>query len=168
MLRNSTHINRHLQNAYNKYGETAFDVEVIELVMPWKLADREQYWLNKLSPYDREIGFNISRRTEAPMQGVKHSDEAREKIRTKMTGRNTKQGFKDKMRRIALDRTPAEIEKRSIAHRKTYIVTSPNGVESQIIGLEPFCSEHGLTAKKMSVVATGNRKHHRGWKCRYG
>src|SRR5712671_3867618 len=59
-LRRKAHHSIHLQRAWNKYGENVFIFEIIELVMPWAILDREQYWLDKLKPYDRSIGFNIA------------------------------------------------------------------------------------------------------------
>ncbi len=65
-LRANRHGNLYLQHAWNKYGEGTFDFEIIELVMPWSLLDREQYWLDKLQPYNRDIGFNIAQQANTP------------------------------------------------------------------------------------------------------
>lgn len=59
------------------------------------------------------------------------------------------------------------VERRSDVHRKHYIVTSPEGVETQIFGLYRFCRDHGLQGALMSKVARGERTHHKGWKCRF-
>lgn len=75
MLRKGNHHSIHLQNAWNKYGESAFQFEIIELVMPWSRIDREQYWLDTLKPYDKRIGFNIAKVAENSMTGLKHTDE---------------------------------------------------------------------------------------------
>jgi GIY-YIG catalytic domain-containing protein len=45
-LSKNTHINKHLQSAYNFYGESAFYFEIIETnISPDKVAEREQYWI---------------------------------------------------------------------------------------------------------------------------
>lgn len=80
-----THSNRHLQNAWNKYGEDAFVFEVLELVMPWSLTDREQYWLDTLRPFGKQ-GFNISP-VAGNCLGVKHTAETRAKISKARTGK---------------------------------------------------------------------------------
>ena len=44
------HHNRHLQNAWNKYGEDVFEFEVLERWEPEFLISMEQWWMNMLSP----------------------------------------------------------------------------------------------------------------------
>lgn len=78
-LRQNKHANLHLQRAWNKYGESAFTFEVLELVLPISLTAREQYWLNKLKPFNRR-GFNILPIAGSP-SGYKHTPEAIDKIR---------------------------------------------------------------------------------------
>jgi len=48
---------------------------------------------------------------------------------------------------------------------KTYLVTSPEGKDEQIVGLNQFCREKGLHASTMSQVALGKFKQHKGWTC---
>ncbi len=57
-LRRNIHENPYLQKAWNRYGESAFIFEVLELVLTMSLIAREQYWLNKFKPFKRK-GFNI-------------------------------------------------------------------------------------------------------------
>lgn len=61
MSESREHINNHLQNAFNKYGRDAFVFEVIELVDESNAVEREQYYLDTLTPWDQTIGYNISR-----------------------------------------------------------------------------------------------------------
>lgn len=50
-LKNNEHHNPHLQNAWNKYGEKAFEFSVIETIQnQGNLFDREQYYLDKEDP----------------------------------------------------------------------------------------------------------------------
>ena len=45
-LSSGSHHNRFLQNAFNKYGESAFVFSVLEFVKDkTKLVEREQYWM---------------------------------------------------------------------------------------------------------------------------
>src|SRR6266581_2800509 len=78
-LRRNEHINKHLQNAWNKYGEQAFIFEVLEYILPMSLTAREQYWFNKLKPFDRK-GFNIAREAGSTL-GYKYAPETIEKMR---------------------------------------------------------------------------------------
>ncbi len=49
-LRQNRHINRHLQNSYNFYGEKEFHFIIIELCTRNKLNERENFWIEKLKP----------------------------------------------------------------------------------------------------------------------
>ena len=54
-LKYNKHINKHLQNAYNKYGRESFEFEVIETLeitdsIKEDLLAREQFWIDNLKP----------------------------------------------------------------------------------------------------------------------
>jgi len=67
----------HLQSAWNKYGEDAFEFLIIQVVEnKIELVKYEQYWMNKLQVNDRTIGYNSSP-TAFSCLGVKHSDEVK-------------------------------------------------------------------------------------------
>jgi len=202
-LRSGKHDNKYLQNAFNKYGEDVFVFEVIELVMPWSLMDREQYWLDTLKPYDRSVGFNIGIKANSGAAGRIPSDETRMKlsqansgkVRSEQARQNMSNGRKglirskehqDKLnearkRYIVSDETrskqsatrrgkkqsPKAVEQRAEQRRKVFVVTNPNGEEFVIKGLAKFCREYGLRIGDMSRVASGQRKHCKGWKCRH-
>ncbi len=58
-LANGRHENPHLQRAWNKYGASCFEWEVIEtcpLAARWV---REQHWIDQRHACDRRYGFNI-------------------------------------------------------------------------------------------------------------
>lgn len=59
-LKKNKHQNAHLQNAFNKYGEKNFVFEIIEFCEEKELKDIEQYWLDRLGAYKREVGYNIA------------------------------------------------------------------------------------------------------------
>lgn len=84
-LRLNKHCNRHLQRAWDKYGEHAFTFEVLELVLSMSLPAREQYWLNKLKPFGKS-GFNIAREAHSNL-GVERSPETIEKLRQAKLGK---------------------------------------------------------------------------------
>jgi group I intron endonuclease len=84
-LHKGVHHSRHLQNAWNKYGESAFVFEVIEPVLFVEdLLSREQYWMDKLGACDKSRGFN-----RAPIAGstfgVKHTEEIRANMKRAQT-----------------------------------------------------------------------------------
>ena len=60
-LNEGMHGNPHLQNAWNKYGgKSSFIFEIIEECNPEQQFEREQFYLNKLNPFD-DNGYNIVR-----------------------------------------------------------------------------------------------------------
>lgn len=78
-LRNNRHHSRHLQSAWNKYGEAAFTFRVIELVLSAFVLDREQYWINKVRPYLRTQGYN-STKAAGSLYGHVHTAETKKRI----------------------------------------------------------------------------------------
>lgn len=96
-LRQNKHYNHYLQRAWNKYGESVFTFEVLELVLSMSLTAREQYWLNKLKPF-RQKGFNIARDTVSPNLGRKNTPEAIEKTRQAQLGRKQTPEHVEKVR----------------------------------------------------------------------
>lgn len=50
LLRKGIHQNRYLQNAYNKYGEDNFIIELIEICKEDELTIREQHYIDVLNP----------------------------------------------------------------------------------------------------------------------
>lgn len=77
-LRNGIHENRHLLNAWNKYGEAAFVFRMIEAVPDHaRLIEREQFWMDRISP--GRTGFNIRHIADSNL-GLKHSEETKRKM----------------------------------------------------------------------------------------
>ena len=61
-LRTNQHRNKHLQNAYNKYGKDAFVYEVLEILkenQKDEQFEREQYWINRKEACNKSKGYNI-------------------------------------------------------------------------------------------------------------
>ena len=47
---------------------------------------------------------------------------------------------------------------------KTYILLSPENIETTIVNLRQFCKENNLCYSAMNSLANGRRKEYRGWK----
>ena len=75
-LKNNRHINTHLQNAYNKYGEENFKFEIIEECQEAKLTEREQYWIDYYGGINSNNNYNFK---EASSPG-KFSELSRQKM----------------------------------------------------------------------------------------
>lgn len=59
-LRTGTHSNKHLLNAWRKFGESSFVFEILEIVKnPASLLEREQYYIDSMDACD--LGYNIQK-----------------------------------------------------------------------------------------------------------
>jgi group I intron endonuclease len=96
-LNKNKHKNMYLQNAWNKYGEDSFEFLIVEECPEDKLIEREQYYLDTLKPWKREIGYNICK-IAGNLLGYKHSEEAKQKISLIHKGKNISEKMKNKLR----------------------------------------------------------------------
>lgn len=82
-LRKNLRGNTHFQNAWNKYGEQAFEFSVV-LLCDVKYNLYFEDWLIKLL----NPAYNIAKDAKAPFQGRHHTEETRAKMSTSMKGKN--------------------------------------------------------------------------------
>ncbi len=78
-LKNNRHINRTLQNAWNKYGESAFDFSVVEECEDDVTSEREIHYVKVYHAFVEDGGYNLTRGGDG---GVGHrlSDEMKQHI----------------------------------------------------------------------------------------
>lgn len=119
-LKHNKHINKHLQNAYNKYGREVFEFEVIETLeitdsIKTDLLTREQFWIDNLKPeYNilliagSTLGFQHSQETKEKIskstKGIKKSEEHVKHIKESQKGRKLTEGHKAKLSQAAKNR----------------------------------------------------------------
>lgn len=85
-LRKGTHSNPRLQNAWNKYGASAFNFEIVAECENYDDLDTlENAFISGDAYFDEPVVYNIADFAKTPMRGRKHSPESIEKIRL---GRN--------------------------------------------------------------------------------
>lgn len=88
-LNKNTHHSKHLQRAWSKYGQDNFSFLVIEIVdTEDSLKTREQWHIDLLKPYKRNIGYNVSCDASAPMRGRRHTLEMRRHFSLTRSGIN--------------------------------------------------------------------------------
>jgi group I intron endonuclease len=81
-LRRGIHPNPRLQNAFNKYGESAFYGEVEVVCEDVKDLDTiENAFLSGEAFFVEPVVYNIADFAKAPMRGNRHSEEVRQRIR---------------------------------------------------------------------------------------
>lgn len=192
-LRHNKHHSDYLQNAWNKYGETNFRFQIIE-VLPLEasneaLKNREQWFIDTLKPsYNMSPNAYRAERTE-------HSERkriekiARDYVITSPNGaeqaiRNLsafcrKNGLERRnMHRVAKGEISnhkgwmcryAEDEKQPYVDKVTvnWELTDAEGKEYKTDNLRQFCREHGLNQSNVLYVAQGKMAHSKGWKARY-
>lgn len=108
-LNNNKEYNKHLQSAWNKYGEDNFEFTILLECEENQLNSYEQYYIFELMSYDNRVGYNKqygggnnkpTEETKSKMseskKGKSHpiSEETKNKISKTNIGR--KGGFKDK------------------------------------------------------------------------
>ena len=100
-LRNGYHYNRHLQNAWDKYGENSFNFSVIEECTPEELNQREVYYISHYQSYLPKYGYNgtmggeggvpteeAKKKMSAAHLGIKGTPESRAKQSRALRGKN--------------------------------------------------------------------------------
>lgn len=189
-LRNNRHVNSHFQNAWNKYGEEAFEFEVIELILASFLLEREQYYLDKLMPFVHSNGFNIYPKAGSAYgyrvsdESLRRMSESQKKRMANMTPEQRSAPYVNRKRSVGVDKMPIGRRKspssetrskisealsgRDVARQLTrvYVFVDPKGNEVVVINLARFCRENDLTESCMRAVAGGAKKHYKRWCCK--
>lgn len=85
-------------------------------------------------------------------------------------GRRWRKKYPDKLRELGIKGNEAQRKKlklmnKEIAEQK-WEITTPNGEILIIQNMAKFCLENNLQNSKMTLVSQGERKHHKGFKCR--
>ena len=93
-LRKDIHNNKHLQSAWNKYGEDSFEFNVLEPCEPSMLNSNEVWWIEYFDSTNREKGYNhtiggdfcptkcpeIAKKISNSLKGRTFSDEHRKNL----------------------------------------------------------------------------------------
>lgn len=86
-LKSNQHYNKHLQKAWNKYGELNFKFSVIKYCnTEEELNNFEMYYINKFNTINSQYGYNITSGGEGAI-GYHHTEEIKKYISTIQTGR---------------------------------------------------------------------------------
>jgi len=174
-LKKGVHKNPHLQNAYNKYGKRNFVYFSLQKWDIFSLKDAEQHWIDFFKSYDREFGYNHQPAAYSN-KGVKLSEKTRKKIGDFFRGKpkTIEQNKKNAdahlgSKNINYGKPISEKLSRAIAAanirgRQKFKFLNPDGKWIEIVGLQYFCKQNGLSAAAMSQVYNGKQGNHQGWK----
>ena len=82
-LNRGSHINRHLQNAWNKYGKDSFIFKPLIYCEPFELTRYEQFFVDLYTP---EVLYNIRVECVDSALGTKHTEEAKKNMSRAQSG----------------------------------------------------------------------------------
>ena len=125
-LNRKSHANKHLQNAWIKYGKESFTFFVAELVSGNQdsLLMIEQNWIDKMNACNPKIGYNIATNAKAPFEGKFHTEQTKEKLRKANLGTKRSEETKAKMSKWQIGKKLSEETKAKISEsEKGKIIT---------------------------------------------
>lgn len=186
-------IQRYFYNAIRKHGKDNFKWEILcECDTKDELDDMEFHYIKQYHSHGIN-GYNLTDGGERGNFGYKHSDETKDKISKKLSGRIFSNETKEKMSKSHIGKKLSNKtrDKMSIIRKgknvsnetrdkmskalkgristrklKTYIIIYPNNMIIKTSRLRDFCVENNLTISNMFKVINGERKHHKGFKCK--
>lgn len=179
-LRRGKHRNKHLQHAWNKYGEAAFEFEVLELVDAPALLQAEQAWIDRTGCTDRNIGFNVywvagsPANTHARVWEGFIDPDGNEVTITNLHEFCRANGLDNSsMLRLASGKSKLKSYKgwthRNSPRQREYVKTYDGFVDPEgrpagsITNLAAFCREHGLDKTHMVALSKGRVYSYKGW-----
>ena len=84
MLKKGTHHSHHLQCAFRKYGEDAFNIEILEKCDVKELRIREKWWIDYTGSY--KDGYNLTANTDNPLDDPEVRKKALETLKREGKG----------------------------------------------------------------------------------
>lgn len=128
-LYKGTHHSIILQRAWDKYGEENFEFSILELCKNNSIVlEREQYWLDKLKPYNRNIGYNILTKSNNS-QGYRHTEETLILIGQLSKSRDNSKAVESmRLKNLGSKKDEAHSTRMSKLHSKSVIQLSLNGI----------------------------------------
>lgn len=176
------HINPKLQHSWNFHGEDKFVFSIIEEVEPdqIKLFEREQYYLDTLKPYEREVGYNICPVAEGGdnithnpnrdafiekmkiinhgenngMYGKIHSDKTIDDMKNKSKGRYTLDWFIDRYGQV--DGKKKFDDRREMLKNRKMNYSHPNSMKGKIRTPMSAEARQKLTSTKIKMRTQKN------------
>lgn len=160
-------------------GKLPIIIKLTEELNEDESLNKEMFIINKIGLKNLK---NLTYGGEG-LSGYMHKQETKDKIRNSLIGKNTgremsedwKSKIKENNAKYWLNKNHSEETKRKLSNknkgrelperRNEYKLTSPLGIEIITKNLSKFCEENNLQRSKMISVSTGNRNHHKQWKC---
>lgn len=158
-LRADKHINRYLQNAWNKYGEDNFEFKVIEKCEPEVLVEKEVEYIKKYEAFG--VGYNLTPGGESgsvSFLGKRHTLETREKMHIAKIGKklpkSTIKAMKESAKGFSGPHTEESKRKMSLAKKGRRL--KPETIE-KIARARKGTTHTEKTKRKMSEAHKGKK-----------
>lgn len=153
-LKQKIHVNSHLQNAYNLYGQESFVFEIIEFIKNKdKLLEYEQYWIDRFNVYNSKYGYNISKKAGRPplLRGYKFNKEHNKKISVarmgmKFTAKHIKNMSLSRLGKYTGDKNTTSKAVICLETGKRYASINIAQKELKIYSIDRVCKNIGYTA----------------------
>lgn len=193
-LRGGYHINKHLQNAWNKYGQENFEFSILLECEESDLNMYEQYYIFELMTYDRKVGYNKNyggyrgRPTEEtkkkmsenhahakgedhPMYGKHHTEETKRKMSEAQKGKPLSEEHKKKLRENHANNKGENHpmygrtgENNPKSKPIVQIYPDTNEVVNTYFGIAETARQTGFNGSTISKCCRGKLKTHKGYK----
>lgn len=163
-LNRNSHKNKHLQNAWNKYGEKTFQFKILEHCTVDQLNERETHHIKIYRA--RGLAYNQKDGGEGgenPSEETRRKLSESNKLRPSFSAETRKRMSESQKGHQVTNETRYKI---GSALADDWLVIDPSGIEYQISSLSEFCKQNKLSRFNMWAVSKGKQKHHKGWKCR--
>jgi len=151
-LRRNKHPNFHLQNAWNKYGEDAFQTRVICKAKTLnELDELENQYVKERGDYNIKTGG---------LKTFHHAESTKRKIS------NSRKGKPSPTKGRKFQRTIAQMDMWSQARRcgRQYPpLISPDGNLVQVVNVKRFARENNLQFSGLQSLVNGGLEYYRGW-----
>lgn len=164
-------------NAIRKYGKENFNWTIIKECNNRKeLDEKEKYYIEFFNSYKQGYNmtlggdFNPMFDEEIKKRAIKNIKKAMKKftgVNNPMNNPGVREKHKKAVRNLVKTQGWKEVKKIGDNKQKCYYeITNPEGKILIIHGLNEFCKLNNLSQSKMSSVSTGNRQHHKKYKCK--
>jgi len=167
LLRAGKHTSRHLQSAWDKYGQDSFQFCAEEVCNASDVLIREQYFLDFYKSYNDEFGYNILPKAGSHL-GAKRTEESKKKmsawIRTPEIGRKISNAIKG--RKLSAEHI-AKMKGKKFSEETRAKMRAAHANKSQETLLKMSLAQIGKkhspeTCLKMSIARKG-KKHSKEW-----
>ena len=166
-LRGNKHHNRHLQSAYNKYGEDNFVFEVLTYIdNKEELITIETKYIQLFEVCNPDIGYNICHNGRSSL-GIKRSEESKQKMRDAQKGRKISEEHKKKLSESHIGKIVSNEtrEKKSIPVVK--LDKETRELISEYFGSSEASRQTGINRSNILSVCRGKYKTAGGYNWQY-